>query len=184
MVDALDTVTNNYRITFDRPGIGTHSIPDYEVLVRNNPTDNIQRLKSGSLLEHNPFFPKIIVCCDYFYLKTSKCYLIIFLSGEFVRLHFLFFRFQCSFIKDIKKKEIQKGFYLIIEYFPIHQSVEPQETIPLSAFQQKHRPRQPTMFSPPKFVPSLGSPNPELVSHSDWQKKPISMFSYLAFNNV
>nr|XP_022309595.1 protein lin-9 homolog [Crassostrea virginica] len=73
VVDALDTVTNNYRITFDRPGIGTHSIPDYEVL-----------------------------------------------------------------------------------------SVEPQETIPLSAFQQKHRPRQPTMFSPPKFVPSLGSPNPEL----------------------
>lgn len=104
MVDALDTVTNNYRITFDRPGIGTHSIPDYEVLVRNNPTVNIQRLKSGSLLEHNPFFPKIIVCCDYFYLKTSKCYLIIFLSGEFVRLHFLFFRFQCSFIKDIKRK--------------------------------------------------------------------------------
>ncbi|XP_062617486.1 protein lin-9 homolog isoform X3 [Saccostrea cucullata] len=73
VVDALDTVTNTYRITFDRPGIGTHSIPDYEVL-----------------------------------------------------------------------------------------SVEPQETIPLSAFQQKHRPRQPAMFSPPKFVPSLGSPNPEL----------------------
>lgn len=46
------------------------------------------------------------------------------------------------------------------------QSVEPQETIPLSAFQQKHRPRQPTLFSPPKFVPSLGSPNPELVRYS------------------
>lgn len=33
VVDALDTVSNSYRITFDRPGIGTHSIPDYEVLV-------------------------------------------------------------------------------------------------------------------------------------------------------
>lgn len=36
VVDALDTVTNSYRITFDRPGIGTHSIPDYEVLVRKS----------------------------------------------------------------------------------------------------------------------------------------------------
>lgn len=36
VVDALDTVTNTYRITFDRPGIGTHSIPDYEVLVRTD----------------------------------------------------------------------------------------------------------------------------------------------------
>lgn len=33
VVDALDTVSNSYRITFDRPGLGTHSIPDYEVLV-------------------------------------------------------------------------------------------------------------------------------------------------------
>ncbi|XP_052271838.1 protein lin-9 homolog isoform X2 [Dreissena polymorpha] len=31
VVDALDTVHNTYRITFDRPGIGTHSVPDYEV---------------------------------------------------------------------------------------------------------------------------------------------------------
>lgn len=38
VVDALDTVSNSYRITFDRPGLGTHSIPDYEVLVslKNN----------------------------------------------------------------------------------------------------------------------------------------------------
>ncbi|KAK3101456.1 hypothetical protein FSP39_003703, partial [Pinctada imbricata] len=72
-VDAFDTVSNSYRISFDRPGLGTHSIPDYEVL-----------------------------------------------------------------------------------------SNEPQETVPLSAFQQKHRPRAANMFSPPKFIPSLGSPNPEL----------------------
>lgn len=33
VVDALDTVNNTYRITFDRAGLGTHSVPDYEVRV-------------------------------------------------------------------------------------------------------------------------------------------------------
>lgn len=32
-IEAVDTSNNTYRITFDRPGLGTHSIPDYEVLV-------------------------------------------------------------------------------------------------------------------------------------------------------
>ena len=32
-IEALDTVDNTYRVTFDKPGLGTHSIPDYEVLV-------------------------------------------------------------------------------------------------------------------------------------------------------
>ena len=32
-IDALDTVNNSYRVTFERNGLGTHSIPDYEVLV-------------------------------------------------------------------------------------------------------------------------------------------------------
>ncbi|RXG73958.1 Protein lin-9-like protein [Armadillidium vulgare] len=32
IIDAVDTSDNTYRITFDRNGIGTHSIPDYEVL--------------------------------------------------------------------------------------------------------------------------------------------------------
>ncbi|KAL4224937.1 Protein lin-9 [Mactra antiquata] len=31
VVDAIDTVNNTYRITFDRAGLGTHSVPDYEV---------------------------------------------------------------------------------------------------------------------------------------------------------
>lgn len=31
-VDAFDTSNNTYRITFERPGLGTHSIPDFEVL--------------------------------------------------------------------------------------------------------------------------------------------------------
>lgn len=33
VIDALDTVNNTYRVTFDRAGLGTHSIIDYEVLV-------------------------------------------------------------------------------------------------------------------------------------------------------
>lgn len=32
-VDAVDPSNHTYRITFDRVGLGTHSIPDYEVLV-------------------------------------------------------------------------------------------------------------------------------------------------------
>ncbi|BFZ15581.1 hypothetical protein BsWGS_18620 [Bradybaena similaris] len=30
-IAALDTADSSYRVTFDRPGLGTHSIPDYEV---------------------------------------------------------------------------------------------------------------------------------------------------------
>jgi hypothetical protein len=32
-IDAVDTSNNTYRITFERTGLGTHSVPDYEVLV-------------------------------------------------------------------------------------------------------------------------------------------------------
>lgn len=31
-IDAVDTASHGYRITFDRPDIGTHTVPDYEVL--------------------------------------------------------------------------------------------------------------------------------------------------------
>ena len=31
-IDAVDTLNNTYRITFDRVGLGTHTVPDYEVL--------------------------------------------------------------------------------------------------------------------------------------------------------
>lgn len=37
VVDAIDTSDNTYRVTFDRHGLGTHSIPDYEVLSTENP---------------------------------------------------------------------------------------------------------------------------------------------------
>jgi len=33
IIDALDTVNNTYRITFDRVGFGTYSVPDVDVVV-------------------------------------------------------------------------------------------------------------------------------------------------------
>ncbi|XP_054268772.1 protein lin-9 homolog [Macrosteles quadrilineatus] len=36
-IDAVDTSNNTYRITFERPGLGTHSVPDYEVLSHEPP---------------------------------------------------------------------------------------------------------------------------------------------------
>ncbi|XP_037931978.1 protein lin-9 homolog [Teleopsis dalmanni] len=35
MVDAFDSLSSLYRITFDRAGLGTHSIPDYEIASDN-----------------------------------------------------------------------------------------------------------------------------------------------------
>ena len=39
VIDALDTVHNTYCTTFDHPGLGTHSIPDCEVLSQVNFTE-------------------------------------------------------------------------------------------------------------------------------------------------
>lgn len=36
-IDAVDTSNNTYRITFERQGLGTHSVPDYEVLSNEPP---------------------------------------------------------------------------------------------------------------------------------------------------
>lgn len=40
VIDAVDTSNNTYRITFERPGLGTHSVPDFEVL-SNEPPDTL-----------------------------------------------------------------------------------------------------------------------------------------------
>ncbi|XP_038213576.1 protein lin-9 homolog [Zerene cesonia] len=40
VIDAVDTSNNTYRITFERPKLGTHSVPDYEVL-SNEPPDSL-----------------------------------------------------------------------------------------------------------------------------------------------
>ncbi|NXS10376.1 LIN9 protein, partial [Neodrepanis coruscans] len=37
-IDAVDTLNATYRVTFDRAGLGTHTVPDYEVLVSINYT--------------------------------------------------------------------------------------------------------------------------------------------------
>lgn len=34
-VDAFDSLTSTYRVTFDRNGLGTHSIPDFEIVSEN-----------------------------------------------------------------------------------------------------------------------------------------------------
>lgn len=40
IINAVDTSNNTYRITFERQGLGTHSVPDYEVL-SNEPPETI-----------------------------------------------------------------------------------------------------------------------------------------------
>jgi hypothetical protein len=37
VIDAVDTKSHGYRITFDRESIGTHTVPDYEVLSLDQP---------------------------------------------------------------------------------------------------------------------------------------------------
>ncbi|XP_033847025.1 protein lin-9 homolog [Periophthalmus magnuspinnatus] len=39
-IDAVDTSAATYRVTFDRSGLGTHTVPDYEVL-SNEPTETM-----------------------------------------------------------------------------------------------------------------------------------------------
>jgi len=41
-IEALDVSNNTYRIHFDKPGIGTHSVPDYEVC-SNQPSETISK---------------------------------------------------------------------------------------------------------------------------------------------
>ncbi|KAK8744011.1 hypothetical protein OTU49_000959, partial [Cherax quadricarinatus] len=53
VIDAVDTSDNTYRITFDRHGIGTHSIPDYEVLVKLSKILRAKREKIGTLRDMN-----------------------------------------------------------------------------------------------------------------------------------
>lgn len=54
-IDAVDTSNNTYRISFERPKLGTHSVPDYEVL-SNDPPDTMC-LSSFS----TDFRPKLVV---------------------------------------------------------------------------------------------------------------------------
>ncbi|KAK3796972.1 hypothetical protein RRG08_015838 [Elysia crispata] len=55
-IAALDTADSSYRVTFDRPGYGTHSIPDYEVW-SEDPPDTI-RISSFQEKPMRPMFVK------------------------------------------------------------------------------------------------------------------------------
>ena len=46
-IDAVDTSAATYRVTFDRSGLGTHTVPDFEVLVKD---------KSFYLYIYNTYF--------------------------------------------------------------------------------------------------------------------------------
>nr|CAG4641559.1 EOG090X03EV [Eurycercus lamellatus] len=54
-IDAVDTSNNTYRITFDRQGLGTHSVPDYEVLSN----DAVDMISISSLAQR--FRPRPVV---------------------------------------------------------------------------------------------------------------------------
>lgn len=55
-IDAVDPSNNTYRITFERPGLGTHSVPDYEVLSNEEP----ETISIASF--QNKFRPKLNGC--------------------------------------------------------------------------------------------------------------------------
>lgn len=98
VVDAVDFISNTYRINFDRPGLGSHSVPDIEVLV------------SGPLATKST----VPLSCH-----TSLC-----------------------------------AWSL--------QSNDPQETMPISVFQNQQRVSHPTsMFTPPRS--GLGPSSPGLL---------------------
>ncbi|XP_067045220.1 protein lin-9 homolog isoform X1 [Acropora muricata] len=52
-IDAVDTANYTYRVTFDRPGLGTHSVPDIEV-VSEEPHENHTMPISSFLQKERP----------------------------------------------------------------------------------------------------------------------------------
>lgn len=57
-IDAVDTSNNTYRITFERTGLGTHSVPDYEVLSNEPPeTISITSFQAKFKPRNNSFSP-------------------------------------------------------------------------------------------------------------------------------
>ncbi|KAM6280289.1 protein lin-9 homolog isoform 3-T3 [Porphyrio hochstetteri] len=54
-IDAVDTLNATYRVTFDRAGLGTHTIPDYEVL-SNEPHETMPIAAFGQKQRPSRFF--------------------------------------------------------------------------------------------------------------------------------
>ncbi|XP_072307600.1 protein lin-9 homolog [Eucyclogobius newberryi] len=58
-IDAVDTSAATYRVTFDRNGLGTHTVPDYEVL-SNEPNDTMPISAFEQKHRLNRYFHNII----------------------------------------------------------------------------------------------------------------------------
>uniref|UniRef100_A0A6I8NPQ7 Lin-9 DREAM MuvB core complex component n=1 Tax=Ornithorhynchus anatinus TaxID=9258 RepID=A0A6I8NPQ7_ORNAN len=54
-IDAVDTLNATYRVTFDRAGLGTHTVPDYEVL-SNEPHETMPIAAFGQKQRPSRFF--------------------------------------------------------------------------------------------------------------------------------
>lgn len=62
VIAAVDSITHNYRVTFDRQGLGTHTVPDFELMSMTpidtipitNLTQNIRKKKLGTAFVANP----------------------------------------------------------------------------------------------------------------------------------
>ncbi|XP_077669798.1 protein lin-9 homolog isoform X1 [Eretmochelys imbricata] len=54
-IDAVDTLNATYRVTFDRAGLGTHTVPDYEVL-SNEPHETMPITAFGQKQRPSRFF--------------------------------------------------------------------------------------------------------------------------------
>ncbi|NXH18157.1 LIN9 protein, partial [Bucco capensis] len=54
-IDAVDTLNATYRVTFDRAGLGTHTVPDYEVL-SNEPPETMPIAAFGQKQRPSRFF--------------------------------------------------------------------------------------------------------------------------------
>ncbi|CAL1586456.1 unnamed protein product [Knipowitschia caucasica] len=58
-IDAVDTSAATYRVTFDRSGLGTHTVPDYEVL-SNDPNETMPISAFAQKHRSNRFFHNIM----------------------------------------------------------------------------------------------------------------------------
>lgn len=62
VIAAVDSITHNYRVTFDRQGLGTHTVPDFELMSMTpietipitNLTQNIRKKKLATAFVANP----------------------------------------------------------------------------------------------------------------------------------
>ncbi|GJQ65178.1 mip130 [Trypoxylus dichotomus] len=71
-IDAVDTSNNTYRITFERQGLGTHSVPDYEVLSNEPPETMTISNFQNKFRPRNGLSPYSVVKSPPYSSKTKK----------------------------------------------------------------------------------------------------------------